>query len=73
MKEKAKLKLEDIEVESFLTSLDSNKIMGGASADEDVCTPETNATCEGVTCNLDTCAYSCGGTCPLTGEYCVNC
>ena len=70
MKEKAKLKLEDLEVESFLTSLDSNNILGGASADEDVCIPETNATCEGVTCNFDTCA-TCATMPGISGGCCV--
>jgi hypothetical protein len=73
MKEKAKLKLEDIKVESFITALDENAVnkLIGATDDGDLCgIPDTQP----ATCTCPTLvAASCGGTCDLTGEQCVHC
>ena len=63
MEKKSKMKLEDIKVESFITSMDeskSNKIMGmGATNPPTAC--NTCPTCGGTWCNANTCAYTCNG------------
>jgi hypothetical protein len=76
-KKKAKLKLEDIKVESFMTSLDDvdiNRVIGGTtgSDDGDLCPNTCPATCTCVTNNTCNITYVCG-SCPLTGMECMDC
>jgi hypothetical protein len=70
MEKKPKMKLEDIKVESFITSMDenlSNKIkgLGGCGINQTAVYTEAN-TC--VTCYGTGCA-----TCPVTGISCYVC
>lgn len=81
-----KLKISDLRVQSFVTSLGEKKealIKGGASASTcqactdhsacDTCSPtECGATCGSCGGTCDTCV-TCGGTCGGTCGTCVTC
>jgi hypothetical protein len=60
MEKKLKLKLDDIKVESFITSMDenmSNNIKGMGATNPTGC--NTCPTCGGTFCNANTCAATC--------------
>jgi hypothetical protein len=62
MKKKAKLKLEDIKVESFITALDENAVnkLIGATDDGDACgTPLGCASNQATVCTCVTCEATC--------------
>jgi hypothetical protein len=68
MKEKAKLKLEDIKVESFVTSLnekDSDKILAGCLNTSPTSGPATAEICQNTGCcpTYNTCTASNDATC----------
>jgi len=67
MKEKkAKLKLEDIKVESFITALDENAVnkLIGATDDGDACGTPMTCVSNGVTCQTCYSCITCEATCP---------
>jgi hypothetical protein len=78
MKEKkAKLKLEDIKVESFITALDENTAnrLIGATDDGDACATPPSPTCVSCLNTCATCNQTCGVTCPtcFTSPYMSCC
>lgn len=69
---KAKLKLDDIKIESFVTSLDEKTQLGlmGATNEDEGCAPTGAPTC--FSCASDCVSGACG-TCALTGPQCAYC